>query len=163
MAVDIEGLQNQISRKASGYKSGYFITIDSTCLDGSDRPICRETLYRFSNTQIKAIADEFSIYCFGLRYLFKHNSIKVISTIEIGKDTKRLHAHLMLLQHGQTYRTFEQAEVRLQNICERTINMLGDSAIDIKPFKPKTRWIEYFTKDTQFMMSKYGFMNIDMY
>jgi len=163
MAVDIEGLRDQISKKVSGYKNGYFITVDSTRLDGIDRPICKEALYKFSNNQIKSVVDEFSVYCFGLRRLFTRNAFKAVSAIEIGNDTKRLHAHIMLLQHGQSYRAFDDAKLRLKGICEQTINVLGDSAIDIQPFKPKTGWIYYFTKDTQFMMSKYGFMNIDVY
>lgn len=162
MAVDINQLNNQISRKVSGYKTGYFVTVDSRYTT-HDFKIDGDFMRQFGNNEVKAIADGIGVYCCGFRYLLRHNSCKVISSIEIGRGTNRLHAHLMILHHGESYRTAEQAKERLRSICEPTVNMLGASAIDVRQFNAKCNWIEYFTKDTQFMNGRYGFTNIDMY
>jgi hypothetical protein len=112
---------------------------------------------------MQPIANKFSVYCFGLRFLFNRNAFKTVACIEIGDKTKRLHSHLMFLHHGESRRNFVEVEKYLKLECEKSINVLGQSAVNIKSFNPNSGWIEYFTQDTQYMNNKYGFMNIEWY
>ena len=155
--------KEQISQHVVGLKHGYFVTVDSA-ITTWNRNITVDTLDQFSQRELVQICNAINGYCFGRAFQRREKRLKIVSAIEIGKDTQRLHAHFVMLHEGDCYRTAEHIANRLKTVCKHVLKMSGSNVVDVKPFDSGKDWAEYFVKSTHFMKSRYDqFTNVSVY
>lgn len=162
MNIKNEVLKNEMSQYVSGLTRGYFITVDSALTTLANN-ITQETLYQFSEQTMRHICKTLNDYCYGRSFQRGERKLRIVSAIEIGSVTQRLHAHLIVLHQDECNRAAEQVENRLRTVCSCALRMSGSNAVEVKAFDRTQNWSGYFVKSTPFMHSKYGFMNIDFY
>jgi hypothetical protein len=159
--INIEELQKMMGENVTGMEYGYFVTLNSTQTE-KVKKLSTEKLYEFSNIKLVEICKAINTYCFGRSYKRGENKFKIVVAIEIGKETNRLHAHLLLLNQAECKKTIQEVEKRLRQICKPVLRMTGENAVDVKVFDSSRKWQQYFTKSTALMYSKYdGFMNVE--
>ena len=156
MTVNTESIKKDLSRRVGGYKHGWFVTIDTNHFESD---IDREKLYKFANEKIPQIIGAMNKFCFGR----SGKNLKITKTIEFGKVTRRLHAHILMLHRGDCRRTVDEIRSQLYNkVIFPVLRMTGTTAIDVQKFDPNRDWEKYFVKSTGYIHSKFGgFMNIE--
>lgn len=161
--INTQVLQQQISQKLSGFKDGYFATIDSSITLGNTE-VNSETLYKFSEKAVKNICDAMNRFAFGRAYVRGEKRLRIVSAIEVGGETGRLHAHILFSHLGGCLRTLNEFRSRLGRVCKIFLNAGGSNAIHVEPFDHARDWSTYFVKQTAKIYARYnGFANVGFY
>jgi len=164
-APNLELLKRQIEQHVNGFNQGLFVTIDTWHVQKHQHAqIDIKRLYEFTNKQLGELCKRTNKFCYGRSFQRNENRLNVITAIEIGESTERLHAHCMVLHQGNTGRSFEQISDFVIKNCEMIFKVRGENAYKIVPYNPEIYWEQYFVKETQKMFYLHnGFMNIDLH
>lgn len=154
--MDNEIVINEAIKHINGANQGFFVTVDSKYVQSINRPISSNIIMRFRDEELKNVCNSLNKYCYGRAFERNEKRLKIIAAIEIGKEEKRLHAHLVMLHPGDCDRTVDEVTQRLRKICNPELNMVGDSAIDVKEFDSSRRWMQYLLKSKFDMQSEYN-------
>ncbi len=161
--INTQALQQQISQKLSGFKDGYFSTIDSSITLGNTE-VTSETLYKFSEKAVKNVCDAMNRFAFGRAFIRGEKRLRIVSAIEFGEETGRLHAHILFSHLGGCLRTLHEFRAHLARICKTFLNVSGSNAIHVEAFDHKRDWSTYFVKQTAKIYARYnGFANVGFY
>ena len=150
----------EIKAGVNKYRQGYFVTIDSIHQDYryGNRLIDDETIIDFGEDLMEA-AHGLNKYCYGRNHKNSECKFNVYGAMEIGKDTSRLHAHILMLFDKPSERSSEDFTNRLiTKIAPKLSFAEGVNGIKIEPLdlQKAEGFPDYALKSYNWMFDKYG-------
>ena len=143
---------NAMIEYAQGLNYGFFITVNSN-VSSFDRKI-RWSDYETMEKTFDAICRGLNIYCYGQKIVDTVDRARNVSlgAAEIGKETGRLHMHMVMLNREPTNRPFSDVQDRFKMVCG--FSPLAESAdatqIQLLIPRKKCKLLKYIYKSCDF-------------
>lgn len=161
MEKEMNAIHSHYLNSIQPFKHGLFVTINSFTTN-HERPISWKQNDNFEN-KLNAASSSLNEFCYGAKYKLGEVRMQNIAALEIGKDTGRLHAHMLLLHDENCIRTPPQI---VQYLTETWLPQYkfakGKEAFWMTSYNPEkgSNALHYMMKQYGFFKFKYRMTNI---
>ncbi len=177
--ISLDRIKTEMQRHVGNRTHGYFITLD-TPYTTLNRKIDRDFIERTETKLIVPFVDAMNSYCYGRSFrrhqkqrqlAYRHGDdqlpihgadkrLCIVEAMEIGKETLRLHSHLIMLHDSDCDRSIHEIEQRARLIWNHLVKRCGESLVHISQFDPNRHWLNYMTKSFTFIQTEYKIENV---
>jgi hypothetical protein len=157
-----EKLEAALSSHLGAYGQGFFITLlTDTKMDQMDDrkyPSKKAIL----DDKVEKLGRFIGRYCFGRKYKPGKTDglIRIVSAIEVGESSGRLHTHIVVAHGGGTNRTCKNLQEFLSRLWGKMYRTNGAAVfVKVDPLDLAKNPINYMTKQTAMLERMHGDVN----
>ena len=137
--LDIEGCKNELINSVAGLQNGYWVTLN--VLHESEVTL---------NASLLELSKRLNVFCYGNNYKNGVKRLEIRGALQRGNVYEGLHAHLIIMQNGDTDRSFNEFEHYIRRQWYRLNNAKGNiygGLVDVQPVADVATRISYALRD----------------
>lgn len=137
--LDIEVCKNELINSVAGLKNGYWVTLN--VLHKNEVTL---------NGSLLELSKRLNIFCYGNNYKRNFKKLEIRGALQRGNVYQGLHAHLIIMQNGETDRSFNAVEHYIRCQWYRLNGIKGCSngnLVNVQPVSDVATRISYALRD----------------
>jgi hypothetical protein len=137
--LDIEGCKNELIDSVAGLQNGYWVTLNALHKN-------EVTL----NVSLIELSKRLNVFCYGNNFAKGVKKLAIRGALQRGNVYQGLHAHLIIMQNGETDRSFNAVEHYIRRQWYRLNGAKGFSngnLVNVQPVSDVAARIDYALRD----------------
>ena len=137
--LDIKGCRDELIDSIAGLNTGYWVTLNAIHKDE----------VRF-NCTLQELTRRLNVFCYGNNYRNGIKKLEVRGALQRGNAYEGLHTHIVIMQNGETSRSFRQFEDYTRRQWYRLNGVKGSiygNLVNVQPIRHVVEHIDYALRD----------------